>query len=143
MALVALLAASPVQAFDPTGVDIIVLRLGMQPGEVVSWLGHQGYKPSLTSTAITADTRDGRLQVVLSAERGVTEIRYVFRGRGAGELTLIPESVRDRFGNPDQAKPPTWCRAVSPEGSCPNDEPSLTFLPASLTLILRAQADAP
>jgi hypothetical protein len=143
MALVALLAASPVQAFDPSGVDIIGLRLGMQAGEVASCLGHQGYKPTLTATAITADTRDGRLMVVLSAERGATEIRYVFRGRAAGESTQIPESVLNRFGEPDQAEPPTWCRAVSPERTCPSTQPTLTFLPGSLTLILRGQAARP
>lgn len=136
----AVLAAGPVRAFDPIGVDIIGLRLGMQATEVVSCLTHQGYKPSVNSTVITADTLDGRLKVRLSAERGVTEIHYVFRGRGAGELAQIPESVLTRFGDPDQAKPPTWCRAATPDGTCPDGGPSLTFLPESLTLILRAQA---
>ena len=139
--LVAVVAGGPARAFDPTGVDIIGLRLGMQATEVVSCLGGQGYKPNLTPTAITANTLDGRLKVILSAERGVTEINYVFRGRGAGELAQIPESVLARFGEPDQTKPPTWCRAVSSAGTCPDGKPSLTFLPESLTLILRAQAD--
>jgi hypothetical protein len=138
---VAVLAAGPVRAFDPSGVDIIGLRLGMQATEVVSCLSHQGYKPTLTSTMITANTLDGRLKVILSAERGVTEINYLFRGRGAGELAQIPESVMTRFGNPDQAKPLRWCRAVAPDGACPDGEPSLTFFPESLTLILRGQAD--
>ena len=140
--LAAALSAGPVHAFDPAGVDIIGLRLGMQAPEVVSCLGRQGYRPNLTPTMITANTLDGRLKVILSAERGVTEVRYVFRGHGAGELALIPESVRARFGNPDQAKPPTWCRALSSDGTCPVGEPSLTFLPESLTLILRGQADS-
>ncbi|WP_428490279.1 hypothetical protein [Rhodopila sp.] len=140
--LAAALRAAPVHAFDPAGVDIIGLRLGMQAPEVIACLGRQGYKPNLTPTVITANTMDGRLQVILSAERGVTEVRYVFRGHGAGELALIPESVRARFGDPDQTKPPTWCRAVSSDGTCPGAEPSLTFLPESLTLILRGQADS-
>ncbi|WP_428537184.1 hypothetical protein [Rhodopila sp.] len=140
--LAAGLTAGPACAFDPAGVDIIGLRLGMQIPEVVSCLGRQGYKPNLTPTVITANTLDGRLKVMVSAERGVTEVRYVFRGHGAGELAFIPESVRARFGDPDQAKPPTWCRAVSPDGTCPDGEPSLTFLPETLTLILRAQADS-
>ena len=142
IALAACLADGPVHAFDPTGVDIIGLRLGMQPGEVVSCLNHQGYKPTLAQGTITSDTRDGRLKVTLSAERGVIEIHYVFRGRGPGELVQIPASVLTRFGDPDQATPPTWCRAVSPQGICPGADPSLTFLPESLTLVLRGQADS-
>ena len=140
--LVAVLAGGPASAFDPTAVDITGLPLRFQATEVVSCLGHQGYKPSLAPTLITANTLDGYLKVILSAESGVTEINYVFRGRGAGELAQIPASVLTRFGEPDQAEPPTWCRAVSSAGTCPDGKPSLTFLPASLTLILRAQADS-
>ena len=140
--LVGVLAGGPARAFDPTGVDIIGLRLGMQATEVVSCLGQQGYKPGLAPTLITANTMDGYLKVILSAGSGVTQINYVFRGRGAGELAQIPASVLARFGEPDQVEPPTWCRAVSSAGTCPDGKPSLTFLPASLTLILRAQANS-
>jgi hypothetical protein len=141
-AIAALLAASPVRAFEPAGIDIIGLRLGMQENEVVATLARQGYVASRTPAAITANTLDGRLQVTLSTQRGVTEINYAFRGYGAGEREKILEAMLTRFGEPDQAMPPTWCQAVSPAGNCPQVEASLTFLAGSLTLILREHAGA-
>ena len=120
------------------GADIIGLRLGMSEADVVARLAHQGYVVSSTLEAITANTMDGRLRIVLSAERGVTEISYAFYGRGAGAPAKIREAIIIRFGDPDQANPPTWCRAVGQDGICPRDQASLTFLPDPLTLRLTA-----
>jgi hypothetical protein len=138
-AIAALLAAAPAHGFDAAHVDIIGLRLGMQEPEIVDRLAHQGYTVSRTKDAIAANTRDGRLQIALSEEHGVTEIIYVFSGRGPGDPAKIRESVLIRFGDPDQAKPPTWCRTVRPDGICPPDQARLTFLPEALTLSLRGE----
>jgi hypothetical protein len=137
----AFLAAAPIHAFEAAGADIIGLRLGMSESEVVGALAHQGYVAHPTPQAITASTKDGRLQVVLSAEQNVREISYVLYDRGAGAPAKIRESIWGRFGDPDQATPPTWCRAVGRNGICPVDQASLTFLPASLTLRLTAGQD--
>jgi hypothetical protein len=110
----------------------------MSESEVVAELAHQGYAVRHTPKAITANTKDGRLQVVLSAEQVVTEIGYVFYDHGAGAPAKIQEAILTRFGDPDQATPPTWCRAVGRDGVCPVDQASLTFLPAVLTLRLTA-----
>jgi hypothetical protein len=138
IAFAAFLAAGPIQAFEAAGADIIGLRLGMSESEVVAELAHQGYLAHAAPQAITANTKDGRLQVVLSAEQGVREISYVLYDRGAGAPAKIRESIWGRFGDPDQATPPTWCRAVGRDGICPGDQAALTFLPASLTLRLTA-----
>jgi hypothetical protein len=137
----ALLAAAPIHAFEAAGADIIGLRLGMSGSEVVAVLAHQGYVAHPTPQAITANTKDGRLQVALSAEQGVREISYVLYDRGAGAPDKIRESIWGRFGDPNQAMPPTWCRAVGRDGICPVDQASLTFLPAALTLRLTAGQD--
>lgn len=110
----------------------------MSGGDVVARLAHQGYAASLTPDAITANTMDGRLQIALSAERGVTEISYAFYGRGAGAPAKIHEAILIRFGDPDQATPPTRCRAVGQDGICPRDQALLTFLPDPLTPRLTA-----
>ena len=89
----AFLAAEPTHAFEAAGADIIGLRLGMSESEVVAELAHQGYAAHPTPQAITANTKDGRLQVVLSAEQGVTEISYVLYDRGAGAPAKIRESI--------------------------------------------------
>jgi hypothetical protein len=138
-AIAALLTAAPAQGFDAAHVDIIGLQLGMQEPEIIDRLTHQGYTFSRIKDAIAASTRDGRLQITLSDEHGVTEITYVFSGRGPGDPAKIRESVLIRFGDPDQAKPPTWCRAVRSDGICPPDQARLTFLPEVLTLSLRAE----
>ncbi|MDR3529812.1 MAG: hypothetical protein P4L90_04520 [Rhodopila sp.] len=140
VAIAALLAAAPGRAFDAAGADIIGLRLGMPETEVAARLTRQGYLVTGESGTIMARTRDGRLQVSLSGDRGVTRINYVFYGRDAGAPAKIQEAVITRFGDPDQAKPMTWCRAVGPDGTCPRDRASLTFLPDSLTLVLQAGA---
>jgi hypothetical protein len=136
-AVTALVAAGPARALDAAGVDIIGPRLGMQEAEVVARLKQQGYALTRTREAITANTMDGRMMVALSPERGVTQISYVFLGRGAGEPEDIRTAVLTRFGDPDQAKPLTWCRAVGRDGICPHNQAALTFSPESLTLVLR------
>ena len=134
----AFLAVEPTYAFEAAGADIIGLRLGMSEPEVVAVLAHQGYAAHRTPRAVTANTKDGRLQVVLSEHQDVTEISYVLYDRGAGAPEKIRESIWGRFGDPNQATPPTWCRAVGRDGICPADQAALTFLPASLTLRLTA-----
>jgi len=137
MAMAALLASSPSRAFDATGADIIGLHLGMPEAEVVASLAHQGYEMTRTPDSIAAKTMDGRVLVTWSAERGVTRIHYSLWGRTSAPAK-IQEAILDRFGNPDQAKPMTWCRAIGQDGLCPTDQASLTFLPESLTLLLTA-----
>ncbi len=91
--------------------------------------------------AVAATTKDGVLHITLGAPGGVTAISYAFLGRGAGEPEKIQQSILIRFGDPDQARPATWCRGVGPDGICPRNQATLTYLPESLTLILRS-ADA-
>jgi hypothetical protein len=135
--IVAVLAAGPIHAFEAAGADIIGLRLGMSESEVIAELTHQGFATSRAQGAITSDTKDGRLRVVSSSQR-VTEIIYMFYGRGVGGPAGVQEAVLTRFGNPNQATPPTWCRAVGRDGLCPADQATLTFLPGSLTMRLTA-----
>jgi hypothetical protein len=132
------LAAGAAHPFEAAGADIIGLRLGMSEAEIVARLAHQGYAVTNSAGTITAKTMDGRLEIVLSADRGVTEISYAFYGRGAGAPAKIREAIIIRFGDPDQVNPPTWCRAVGQDGLCPKNEASLTFLADPLTLRLTA-----
>jgi hypothetical protein len=141
LAAAALFAAGAAFGFDAAGVDIIGLRLGMEEAEVVSQLKHQGIAATESGETISAKTMDGRLQIALSAERTVTEIRYVFGGRGQGGPARVREAILTHFGDPNQADPPAWCREVGPNGHCPADQASLTFDLASLTLVLRVPAD--
>jgi len=143
VAMATLLAAGPASAFDAAGVEIIGLHLGMPETEVVARLAQQGYAPTRTEDAIAANTMDGSVQVALSADRGVTEIRYVFANRGVGALWKIREAVMIRFGAPNQANPPTWCLAVGQDGVCPGSQASLTYLPEALTLLLRVETGGP
>ncbi|WP_158927331.1 hypothetical protein [Acidisphaera sp. S103] len=138
IAIAAFLAAGPLYAFEAAGTDIIGLHLGMSESDVVAELAHQGYAMVRAPGWITSDTKDGRLRVVLSAEYGVTGITYVFSGRGVGGPAGVREAILTRFGNPDQATPPTWCRAVGRDGLCPADQATLTFWPESLTMRLAA-----
>jgi hypothetical protein len=138
-AIAAFLATGSASAIDATSVDIIGLRLGMQEPEIVAQLAHQGYKISHTPGAIAATTKDGQLQIALTPQRGVTEIRYVFNGYAVGESEMLHQAILTRFGNPNQATPPTWCRSVGANGICPGNQPSLRFLPDSLTLLLRSE----
>ena len=106
--------------------------------EVVAGLAQQGYAADLAAEVISSTTKDGRLQVALSPGRGVTEISYAFFWRGAGAPIKIRDSILARFGDPSQASPPTWCRAVGGDGICPGNQASLTYLQDSLTLRLSA-----
>ena len=141
MAAMAALAATPALSFDPAGADIIGLRLGMTEPEVADRLMSQGFTVTRAPGAVMANTMDGRLTAAITPERGVTDIRYVFHGRGAGAPAKIREAIMIRFGDPDQATPPTWCRSVGPDNTCPANEASLTFWPDSLTLRLTEGAD--
>lgn len=141
IAIAAFLAAGPAYAFEAAGADIIGLHLGMSESDVAAALANQGYAMTRKQGVITSDTKDGRLRVVMSDERGVTKIIYVFYGRGVGGSSKIQDSVMTRFGDPNQAKPPTWCRAVGRDGLCPADQATLTFLPDSLTVRLVAGQD--
>jgi hypothetical protein len=141
IAAAAIFAAGAAFGFDAAGVEIIGLHLGMYEAEVVTQLKHQGVVAIQSGDTISAKTMDGRLQVVLSAERTVTEIRYAFGGRGVGGPAGVREAVLTHFGDPNQASPPAWCREVRPDGHCPADQASLTFDLASLTLVLRVSAD--
>ena len=138
IAIATFLAAGSAGAFEPAGADIIGLRLGMPEAGVVAGLTEQGYIAAQGPEAITTTTKDGRLEVVMSAERGVTEITYVFFGRGTGAPIKIHDSIVLRFGNPDQAAPPTWCRAVGKDGICLANQASMTYLQDALTLRLTA-----
>jgi hypothetical protein len=141
LAVAAALAAPPAAAWEVANIDIVGLRLGMSEAQVVATLVHQGYQANRTTNAITATTRDGQLRIELSTRRGVTEITYVLFNQGAGAPAKINESVLAQFGNPDQATPPTWCRAVRRDGVCPQDQAMLTFLPSLLTIRLTAARD--
>jgi hypothetical protein len=141
IAIAIFLTAGPIRAFEAAGADIIGLRLGMSESEVVDGLAQQGYAVDSSGEAISATTKDGRLQVALSPGRVVTAISYAFFWRGAGAPTKIHDSILVRFGNPDQVNPPTWCRAVGHDGICPGNQASLTFLQDSLTLRLSAGQD--
>jgi hypothetical protein len=136
--IASLLAAGPAWAFEPTGADIIGLHLGMSEADATAALTEQGYAVDRGPDAFTATTKDGRLQVAVSPERGVTDITYVFLWRGAGAPIKIRDSIVLRFGNPDQATPPTWCRAVGKDGVCPANQAYMTYLQDALTLRLTA-----
>jgi hypothetical protein len=138
IAIAMFLTAGPIRAFEAAGADIIGLRLGMSESEVVAGLAQQGYAADLAAEVISSTTKDGRLQVALSPGRGVTEISYAFFWRGAGAPIKIRDSILARFGDPSQASPPTWCRAVGGDGICPGNQASLTYLQDSLTLRLSA-----
>lgn len=140
LAIATLSMAGPARAIDPNGADILGLRLGMSASEVVDRLAHQGYPAILSPDAIKAKTLDGRLEALMSSEYGVTQITYVFSGRGGGIAAKISEAVLVRFGDPYQATPPAWCLGAGHSGMCSDDQASLTFLPDKLTLILRANA---
>jgi hypothetical protein len=113
----------------------------MSEADVTAELARQGYTMSLAQGVIRSETKDGRLRVMLSSQRSVIEIVYVFYGRGVGGPVKVREAVTTRFGDPNQATPPTWCRAVGRDGMCPADQATLTFLPDSLTMRLMAGQD--
>ncbi len=139
--IAALLAAGPAHAFDPTGVDIIGLHLGMRESDAAAQLANQGFAATRVPGAIAANTKDGRVEVAVSAEHGVTQITYIFNDHMVGARSKIHEAIMMRFGTPDQATPLTWCRAVGHDGICPARQPTLKFLPASLTLRLSGETE--
>ena len=143
VAMVTLLGTVPCNAFDPSGVDIIGLRLGMPEAQIVLTMRQQGFAVAHDHGALIATTRDGRLTVDLTDDRTAARILYVFAGRGNGEPDKIRASVIDRFGPPAQAKPMRWCEKVGSDGLCPDTAASLMFAPESLSLLLRAGVTLP
>jgi hypothetical protein len=141
IAIAAFLAAGPVHAFEAAGADIIGLRLGMSESDVAAELASQGYAMNLSQGVVSSETKDGRLRVMLSSQRKVVEIVYVFYGRGVGGPARVRDAITTRFGDPNQATPPTWCRAVGRDGVCPAGQATLTFLPDSLTMRLMVAQD--
>ena len=153
-AVAMLLAGSPAEALDTSGVDILGMRLGMSEADIVNQLAHQGFAPTRQAGAcspsdtcevtLNAVTKDGVLRVTVSRGTGAERFKYVFLGRGTGEPRKIEAAIIDRFGYPDQRQPMAWCRAVGTDGFCPPDQASLTFWPESLTIVLKAgSADGP
>jgi hypothetical protein len=105
IAIAAFLAAGPVHAFEAAGADIIGLRLGMSESDVAAELASQGYAMNLSQGVISSETKDGRLRVMLSSQRKVVEIVYVFYGRGVGGPARVRDAITTRFGDPNQATP--------------------------------------
>jgi hypothetical protein len=138
--MTSLLGAAPSNAFDPSGVSITGLRLGMPEAEIVAAIRRQGFALTHDHGALIAKTRDGRLIVDLTEDQAALRIRYVFNGNGAGEPEKILASVLDQFGPPNQAQPIAWCGAVGHDGNCPADAASLSFLPETRTLLLQKAA---
>jgi hypothetical protein len=136
IAMAALLAAHPADAFDPAGIDILGLRLGMPETAIVATLRHQGFATIRSGDAISAVTKDGHLRIVLSAQDGATQIGYVFDSRDSGAAETILDAVLTRFGEPTQTTPMTWCQTIGHSGVCPRGQAALTFLPESRTLLL-------
>ena len=132
-----LLVVAPAGAFDAQGADIIGLRLGIPRAEATAILRRQGFSVTPNDDSLTARTRDGDLTIDLKDGR-VREIRYVFNARGAGEPDRIPASVLDRFGQPNQSEPMTWCQVGARGGKCLDGAAALIFVPETLTLVLRA-----
>jgi hypothetical protein len=143
IAIILALAASPGQAYDASRAEIIGLRLDMLDTEVLMTMRRQGFAVTHDHGALVARTRDGQLTVDLTDTQAVRRIRYVFTNNGVGETQKIEESILDRFGPPDQMKPMGWCLALSRDGRCAEDGPSLIFQPETLTLVLQSRTDRP
>ncbi|WP_428487256.1 hypothetical protein [Rhodopila sp.] len=151
-------AATTCHALNPANLDIVGLRLGMAEPQVDALLLRQGIPISRINRSvercrssqacdvmITASTKDGTLTISLNkinieADPTVGRIAYVLRGHAAGEAKIIEASVLERFGQPDQAVPMTWCQNPSANQICSAGQPSLRFVPESLTLILKSGA---
>jgi hypothetical protein len=138
----------PAAAFDPRETDILGLRLGMNPQDVLHNLAAQGADPSRIDQevgactanargrcilAVTAPTPDGTLLIRFAARAGpgseaVWSIAYTLAGRGAGEPDMIRAAVLNRFGPPVSADPLLWCGIVDRHGCNPPDQPQLTFV---------------
>ncbi len=144
-------------------VAAVLLHQGVAPGRMTRQTGP--CDNNRTCATITARTRDGELAIRLAPDAGdpeasraatmlpaatrpetalgdpalkVARISYTLRGTGPGEPTMIRASILERFGPPDQSSPMAWCQPVGMDGRCEADQPSLAFLPDTLTLVLRA-----
>ena len=140
MALALVGTPGPASAFDPLGAELIGLRLGMSEAEVKNSLLRQGFATTTAADGINAQTKDGRIFVALSQSHRAIRIRYVFNNREPGQPDHIWESIRTRFGDPDQNQPRTWCLAVDSDGRCPSNQALLIYLPDVLTLSLTMPA---
>ncbi len=138
--------ASPAAAFDPRGVDILTLRLGMHEPQVIERLDRQGYlndrlvrhrvpcpapAGGTCLATITARTMDGLLTIAFSANSPgaevVTRITYTLDARKPGEPEAIESAVLDRYGPPTSASPMAWCDRTGLTGACPPDRARLSF----------------
>ena len=133
--------AGSVGALEPSGVDILNLRLGMGVREVEAVLLSQAIDPKrwdrhtkpcpsaatgICLMEIVAPTRDGRLAIGFAATDGtVRRVDYTFRANGAGEPEMIRASVLRRFGDPSDVTDTVWCGRISAVGTCPADRPTL------------------
>ena len=140
MALALVSTPGPASAFDPLGAELIGLRLGMSEADVKNSLLRQGFATTTAADGINAQTKDGRIFVALSQSHRAIRIRYVFNNREPGQPDHIWESIRTRFGDPDQNQPRTWCLAVDRDGRCPSNQALLIYLPDVLTLSLTMPA---
>jgi hypothetical protein len=146
--LTILLAAAPGHAFDAAGADVLGLRLGMAETEIAERLARQGFPmtrlaepcPDRDTCLVTikANTRDGELRIIVSGGTGMQQVQYHLIGHGAGEPEKIKAAMTDHFGRPDQQTPMTWCHMAAADGACPRQQASLTFLPETLTVTLKA-----
>jgi hypothetical protein len=143
MAMAIILMASPGQAYDASRADIVGLRLGMLDTEALTEMHRQGFAVTHDHGELIARTRDGQITVDLTEDQAVRRIRYVFAGKGTGEPQMIEQAVLEHFGSPDQIKPMGWCLALTHNGMCADDGPSLVYLPQTLTLVLQSRADRP
>ncbi len=153
--------SAPSHALDPASADILDLRLGMDEQQVAAVLARQGIPPNRIvrkagecagdqrcASIITITTADGTMTISLGTigpgqpapnddpSAAVSKITYAFRGWGADEPRAIAESVLERFGQPNQAEPMTWCHHPGADHHCPSQEPTLRFAPDKLILVL-------
>lgn len=145
-------------AFDPAGIDILRLRLGMSEADVVEVLAAQGNvgpgfqrglracseEPAASCLAsIAARTKDGMLTIRFSeaSDTGqplVMSIEYRLDGKGQNEPGMIRAAVLERFGQPSSMQPLAWCQRPGPAGLCLPEQARLTFdpLPNGASILL-------
>jgi hypothetical protein len=140
LAIAILLIGLPAYAFDASRADIIGLRLGMSDDEVVAALQRQGFALNRAHGSMVSTTKDGQLIIDQVDGFGVSQIRYTFKRNSPAVAEVLEASVIDHFGQPQRLKPMTWCQTRERDGLCRPDAASLTYLPETLTLILRAGA---
>jgi hypothetical protein len=137
-----LFSAVSAVAFNPRGVDILTLRLGMSVDDAIARLHAQGIPSAqiqrfsapcvdeplrLCVAKIVARTKDGELTIELTEL--VRNIAYRFYGRAVGEAQMIRRAVLDRFGPPTSREPLTWCDPPNGSALCEAHRPRLTFVP--------------